>query len=219
MGKEEKGYRLMEERNYSVYMLICPNEKKYIGMTIRKVEYRWNHGRGYVQNECLFNDIQKYGWENFKKVVVAKNLTKEEACDLEIYYIAENKTQDPQLGYNIVSGGMPKFLPEQTKRKMSEAHKGKFRDEIYRKHISESKMGSKNGMFAKYGGLNPNARKVIAIGIDVVKEYDSISEACREMKLSKNAFKNVSACCAGKRRTAYGYSWRYADDSKEQRIS
>ena len=42
-----------------------------------------------------------------------------------------------------------------------------------------------------------NAAKVIAIKGDNEFSFDSISAACREFKLSKNAFKNVSACCKG----------------------
>ena len=36
----------MESLNcYTVYEHIAPNGKKYIGITRRKPEYRWNHGR------------------------------------------------------------------------------------------------------------------------------------------------------------------------------
>lgn len=199
--------------NYSVYMIVSPEGKRYIGMTMRKVEYRWNHGRGYKKNEPFMNDIEKFGWDKFKKVVLAKDLSEKEASKKEQFYIRFFKTQDPQKGYNREMGGKTYEMAEQTKEKIRVSHLGQFRDEEYRKHISESKKGAKNGMFGKYDGQNPNATKVIATNGEEELSFDSISEASRQLRLSKNAFKNISACCKGKRKTAYGYVWRYADDS------
>lgn len=199
-------------RNYSVYVLTAPDGKKYIGMTMRKPEYRWNHGEGYIQNSALYADIKKYGWDNFKKEVPYAELSKEEACKTERLLIEEYKTQNPKHGYNIEMGGVPARLAEQTKIKMSKSHIGLERDETYRRHISESKKGEKNGMYGMRGKLSPTARKVKAIKDGVVLYFDSISDASRELNLSKNAFKNISACCSGKRRSAYGYVWKYCDD-------
>ena len=33
--------------NYTVYKHICPNNKVYIGITVKKPEVRWNKGLGY----------------------------------------------------------------------------------------------------------------------------------------------------------------------------
>ena len=198
--------------NYSVYMIISPEGKRYIGMTMRKVEYRWNSGKAYKDNDALWRDIEKFGWDNFKKVILAKNLTEKEASKKEQHYISFFNTQNPQKGYNREMGGKYFKMSEQTKEKIRIANSGQIRNEEYRKHISESKKGIKNGMFGMRGGLNPHSTKVIAInGIEKI-HFDSISEASRMLQLSKNAFKNISACCKGKRKTAYGYVWRYADD-------
>lgn len=199
---------------YSVYMISSPEGKKYIGMTMKKVTYRWRNGEGYQQNEELYADIKKFGWDSFDKTIIASGLTKEKAEQTEIENIRKYKTQDPAYGYNHEMGGMhPKTLAESTKRKNSLSHIGLPRSEEHCKHISESKMGDQNGMFGMYGGLNPNATKVIATASDGGEiTYDSISSACRVLNLSKNAFKNVSAACKGKRRSAYGFTWRYADD-------
>lgn len=200
--------------NYSVYVITSPEGKKYVGMTMHKPEYRWNNGNGYFQNERFYADIKKYGWENFKKEVVFTNLSKEEACAKERMLISRLKTQDDKYGYNIEMGGCPTRLAEQTKQKMSIAHEGLDRSAEYRKHISESKKGMKNGMYGMKGALNPRSRKVMAINDNEKLIFDGISDASRVLNLSKNAFKNISACCMGKRRSAYGYIWRYCDDSK-----
>ena len=40
------------------------NDKKYIGITSRNVDLRWQNGLGY-KNTHFGNAIKKYGWENF----------------------------------------------------------------------------------------------------------------------------------------------------------
>ena len=60
-------------------MHICPNGKKYIGITGRKPQYRWNNGKGYLANEYFTNNINKYGRENIKHIILYQNLTKKEA--------------------------------------------------------------------------------------------------------------------------------------------
>ena len=84
----------MEEHNYTVYMHICPNDKKYIGITGRNPQYRWNKGKGYLANEYFTNAINKYGWENIKHIILYKNLTKEEAEEKEIELIAFYKSNE-----------------------------------------------------------------------------------------------------------------------------
>ena len=202
--------------NYSVYVLTSPEGKRYIGMTMRKPETRWNSGRGYKNNDEMYRDIEHHGWENFEKEIVAKGLTREDAEMLERKLIKRYDARKPEHGYNIECGGIhPKHHDERTKQKMSVSSSGKFRDEEYRRHISESKRGAMNGMFGRFDKLNPQSREVTATRGSEVLRFESISGGSRFLGLSKNAFKNISACCAGKRRTAYGYVWRYADDQKD----
>ena len=199
--------------NYSVYVLVSPEGKRYVGMTMRKPEYRWNHGKAYDYNRPLFDDINKFGWGQFEKIIVKNNLNKEEACLLERKLIKDYKTQNPNRGYNVEMGGVPTKLAEQTKQKMSVSHIGIERSEEWCRHISESKKGNKNGMFGRTGKQNPTSRKVNAyIDDELVFTFMSIADACRSLNLSRNSFKNISACCMKKRKTAYGYVWRYADD-------
>ena len=54
----------MKEQNYTVYMHICPNGKRYIGITKLKPNERWKNGKSY-KNCILFNRaIEKYKWKN-----------------------------------------------------------------------------------------------------------------------------------------------------------
>lgn len=36
-------------KSYTVYKHTSPSGKVYIGITCRKPEYRWNHGKGYKE--------------------------------------------------------------------------------------------------------------------------------------------------------------------------
>lgn len=198
--------------NYSVYALTSPEGKKYIGMTMRELKQRWRGGWGYLFNERLYKDIQKYGWDSFEKGAIKTGMTKEEAENFEREMIAKFETQNPEKGYNIEEGGRPRHIAESTRLKMSIASIGQIRDETYRRHISESKKGARNGMFGKSGALSIMSKKVVAENGEQVLYFDGMSEAARVLGLSKNAFKNISACVHGKRRTAYGYKWRYRDD-------
>ncbi len=46
----------------------------------------------------------------------------------------------------------------------------------------------------------------------LLKKWNSISEAQRELKLKKSAISNISACCQHQKPTAFGYIWEYADN-------
>ena len=70
------------------------NGLAYVGITSRKPKLRWGYqGCGYKpdkndsQNRHFWNAIQKYGWNSFSHKILEQNLTKEEANELEIYYI------------------------------------------------------------------------------------------------------------------------------------
>lgn len=138
-----------ENKNYTVYMHVNKaNNKKYIGITKMSVNKRWgNNGSGYKNNKqpLFYRAIQKYGWDNFEHVILYENLSQDEACDMEIKLIQEYKTQDGKFGYNIQPGGQlgnkGVVFSEESKRKISEAHKGKKLTDEHKKKISESLKG------------------------------------------------------------------------------
>ena len=202
----------MEEK-YKVYTLTSPEGKSYVGMTMRDLEKRWRKGSGYLYNKELYSDIQKFGWENFEKNIVASNLSRSEAEMAEQRWIEKLETQNPEKGYNKEKGGLhPDRLNENTKKKMSISHIGLPRSEEYRKNISKSKRGSQNGMYGKTGKENPTSKPVIAIKDgEEFGRYDSLTEANVALGLPDGAFKNISSCCHGERKIAYGYSWRFAE--------
>ena len=102
------------------------NLKKYVGITRRKPETRWNNGYGYLYNNHFYSAIKKYGWDGFSHDVIASNLTKDEAENFEKILILKLKSYQREFGYNNDMGGNSTGkISEQTRRKMSEYQKGR----------------------------------------------------------------------------------------------
>jgi hypothetical protein len=92
---------------YCVYIHINKiNKHFYIGITsINPTQRFGKNGQGYKQCTHFYYAIQKYGWENFKHIILLKNLNKKWACRLEILLIKLSKTLLPKFCYNITFGG------------------------------------------------------------------------------------------------------------------
>jgi len=114
------------EKSYTVYMHINKtNGKKYIGITCRKPEKRWDCGNGYLRNEHFYKAIKKYGWDKFEHKILADSLSEADAAKMECDLIAFHRSIDPKFGYNKTTGGEAgKEFSEETIRKMSEAQHG-----------------------------------------------------------------------------------------------
>lgn len=158
----------MEEHNYTVYMHICPNGKKYIGITSQDVKKRWLNGSGYKKCPKFYKAILKYKWENIKHEILYTNLTKEQAEQKEIELIKQYNTTDDKFGYNLAFGGNTtkgyKYTEEQRK-KLSISQKGKHSGEKnsrYGKHCSnETKEKIRKALIQKYNN-NPELRKKVS---------------------------------------------------------
>lgn len=117
---------------WSVYMHTNKaNGKKYVGITSKDPKRRWgNNGSGYRKNQYFWRSIQKYGWDNFEHEILFTNVTKGFACFAERCLVACHKTDDPLYGYNLTSGGDKGCTySEESRRKISEARKGKYTGE------------------------------------------------------------------------------------------
>ena len=89
----------------TLYMHTVPNGKRYVGITRRNPQRRWNHGSGYASNYEFHTDIIKYGWDKIKHEVLLTGLTLEQAQAWEVKMIAKFRTTDPKHGYNFTKGG------------------------------------------------------------------------------------------------------------------
>ena len=81
MKQQIEGYN----GNYRVYVHINKiNNKIYIGQTCQTLERRAGNNGFQYQHSCHFyNAIQKYGWDNFKHLVLIDNISLEMANIIE----------------------------------------------------------------------------------------------------------------------------------------
>ena len=116
--------------------------KKYVGQTTQdNPAARWKYGRGYKGSGKFWRAIQKYGWDNFSHEIISCS-SLDEMNQKERALIAYYNTTDDRFGYNIELGGSGKGKhSEETRKKLSESHKGLHHTEEARRKISEAKKG------------------------------------------------------------------------------
>lgn len=209
--------------NYKLYVHICPNGKRYYGITSQRPARRWRNGKGYDHNEYFTRAINKYGWDNIEHIILFDSLTESEAKELEQYYIQWYQTADRDYGYNISLGGESGNCSDETKQKISKSNKGKHHTEESKQKMSESRKGTKHHMYGKHhteetkqklkesmmGKNGPSAKPVICITTKTVfytakdgAEYYSIDGS------------GIIKCCKDKRKSCGIYNdeklvWKY----------
>jgi group I intron endonuclease len=205
--------------SYCVYKHTSPSGKVYIGITCKKPEYRWNHGRGYWQNPHFTNAIEKYGWENFSHEILFSGLSKEEAELREIELIAQYDSTDRENGYNCELGGNAQGkTTDETRAKISLARKGKCVGEqhpLYGKHLSaETKRklsmanrGKTKTRTKEHCQRISEVRRKPIICVETGITYNSALDAEIQLGINRG---NIGSCCTGKRKTAGGFTWRHA---------
>lgn len=127
------------------------NDKVYIGQSIN-IKARWkDHMHTLDRNDSRCTLLQrawnKYGKENFSFEIL--ELCEEDMLDeVEMKYIAIYDSHNN--GYNIELGGNKnKHLSEETKRKISDANRGRVHSEETLKKMSEARIGEKNPMYGQ----------------------------------------------------------------------
>lgn len=126
------------------------DSRMYVGQCKGNPNSRWGrNGNGYKKG--IFHDaIKEFGWNNFLHIIIADNLTPEEANILEDELIELWNLRDRNYGFNRSRGG--------------KVHHGYSRTEEERKHISENRKGKGTGPQSKPRELTPafmEARKKV----------------------------------------------------------
>jgi len=217
------------------------NGKLYIGQTIQTILKRWNDHVSDTKN--LSDDMvihlamRKYGIDMFTiepiHIIEAETKAelKERLNELEIQVIAELKPD-----YNIAKGGLGhtgvivrrfgeenhfygKKHTEETRQKISEAHKGRYigreLSEETKQKISQAKTGphhpfsGKPLLHALENAKKANMKKVHQYEDEVfVCEFDSVKEAAEFVNVTPSA---ITCCLKGKSKRSGGFQWKYAD--------
>lgn len=97
-----------------------------------------------------------------------------------------------------------------TRKRMSDAKKGKQLPIETRRKLLESLIGRKvsDDTKLKISKSNPNRKYILQYSLDgkFINEFSSIHDA---KSVIGDNYKHITECCKGKRKTAGGYIWRY----------
>jgi len=101
---------------------------------------------------------------------------------------------------------------EEAKKKMSLIAKGAGNPFYGRHHTEDAKKRIRANMPDRRGGKSSLAVSVCQYDLDgkLISTFPSISDAGRENGIEN--YYNISACCRGRQKTAYGYVWKYAEE-------
>lgn len=217
------------------------NGKKYVGQVTTKRfkarQNKWKTISVQYAGKAIDAARAKYGIESFDFKIL-KECEDEELDKWEIYFIKELNTKVP-YGYNMTDGGGGTSgftISEETRKKLSETHKGKHHSDETKKKLSETHKGEKNHMYGKH--LSEETKKKIGRALkgkhlseetrkkmsdnsskkpvlqlnketnEIIAEFPSIKEIERIFGYSHQ---NISACCNEKpqHKSAYGFKWKY----------
>jgi hypothetical protein len=168
------------------------NGKIYIGQTTWSLQIRWrNHRSSSSKCSALYEDIKKYGRENFILEEICKCYSRKQLDSGEKYYIKFFNSRVP-FGYNRTEGGdgFRGKHTEESKKKIALAHTGK-------KHTKESK--NKMSGSNKISQNTPEAKKnksISATGNTRALGYKHTEDA--KFRMSKSREGNTNAL---------GYKW------------
>lgn len=198
------------ENTYCVYCHISPSGKRYIGITGRKPEKRWNYGGGYYGNSHFRRAIQKYGWDNFQHIILFTGLTMKEASEMEIALIEKYDTTNKEKGYNVSRGGMneDQVFSQETKDKIRAAKRGKPCPEWQKKHLAKINKGKIPTNLDEIHKKNQKPVDQFDLSGKYIATYPSIRIAGNECKLPENS---IGLCCRGVYKTSGGYIWRFSE--------
>lgn len=172
------------------------NGKLYVGKLYHKksLESYWGSNvakalKGYEHKPYLYSAIRKHGPEAFSVKEIEKCNTHEELCAAETKWILLYRSNDPEFGYNLTTGGEGNpghRVSTDARKRIGDSHRGKPLLEAHCKKLSDAKkknpvnywLGKKRpnafGSFMKDGGSSVRGKKVIYL--DGKKKYISKEE-------------------------------------------
>lgn len=135
------------DKQFCIYRITnLVNGKTYIGQHKYKELNDYYMGSGVLLKRAQ----RKYGIENFKKEILYANIQYQDTADsVEMYAIAKERSVG-KAEYNIANGGnCTGTVSDETRKKLSDSHKGKRLSEETKRKITEAHKGKKLGPFTE----------------------------------------------------------------------
>lgn len=185
-----------------IYKITClVNGKGYVGQTRQKLEVRIRGHKNCKVKRGIDAAIRKYGFENFT-VEVLEICHVELLDEREIFFIRELGTKAPN-GYNLTDGGDGGSNPsEETRAKISTAHKGKKLTPETRAKLSAAHKGKSRAPLSQETRAKISASRK---GIHHSEETRArLSTAHTGKKHTPETLAKMSAAQSGKKNGFYG---------------
>lgn len=164
------------------------------------------------RNNYWHNIANKAG--GFKSEILCIFVDEQDALDHEEFLISTFKDLDCKLA-NICSGGKSNSGPrhtEESKKRLSLAHKGKRPSDFALKRLRESLVGvPKSKKHRENLSKSKTGTKCEKTWVPIFcktnnKKYDSVTSAAKELFLDSS---HIVKCCKGKLLATKGYSFEY----------
>ena len=222
--------------NYGyIYKYTSPIGKSYVGQTVRSLYSRAGlNGRNYYASLAFYGAIQKYGFENFS-VEILGEYPIEQLDERGAYYIEYYNSLAPN-GYNLLEGGKSAAKKAACKKinqfdlegnfikqysSLKEAAEDNNTQYQSISAVLRGKRKQHNNYIYKYLGEEPEpvikkknqGRQTAQYDLEgnFIAIYPSANQAAAAIGKNSNAGRNIRAVCEGKRKTAYGFIWKFID--------
>lgn len=222
------------------------NGKIYIGIS-SNIKNRWRVS-AYDKTQAIRVAFDKYGWDNFKHIILIENLSKIMAQECEKYLIKKYNSQNKDIGYNRSPGGeLIQVLcgvdSPYSKTTYQYDLDGNFIKEWVCARDAEQELGLTNitaccrGEYKKHGNWQWSYEYVDHMDKYIPPDYTQYNWASypRVYKYSTSGefleiiddvhvFKDVNyrravvECCKGIRVQAGGYIWLFENDVSNEKI-
>ena len=180
------------------------NGKIYIGQDK-------NNNEKYIgSGDLIKRAIKKYGKENFIKEIICYCDNQEDLDNNERFYIKKYNSIDENIGYNISVGGrdgtmLNRKMSEETRKKISNSHKGKKLTKNHKAALSNSHTGKK--VSEETRKKMSESQKLINRAKPMSEEIKKkISESKKGKKVSEETRKKMSKAHKGIKNHFYGKS-------------
>lgn len=205
-----------------IYQIINDiNDKIYVGKTEFSIEKRFKehcNASTKIQNEHrpLYSAMRKYGVEHFHIELIEETDRPEER---EVYWIEQKRSF--KNGYNATMGGDgKKYIDydlviaayEELQSIIEVANKLNINEDTVSKIISQSNIKKLTSAEVNLNKLGHIINQYDLKG-NYIKTFPSFASAIKELKgdnYSKGAITHLKDVCEGKRKTAYGFIWKYS---------
>lgn len=196
-------------------------------------KYGWEN----IKHEILFENLTKEQAEQKEIELIAFYNSTDERFGYNISSGGENhfagyhhseetkrKISNAQKGELNHMYGKRWKMSEEGKEKIRQSRLGMVFTEEHKKNISKGKSGKNHQNYGKHLSLETrikisksNGGKPICVydknTKEFIGEFNTRSEACSFLGLSENAHKQIGVVLKHKRKSLYGYIWRYKDEA------